>query len=120
MFKHEKLEVWREAIELTCRVYDATKGFPADERFGLTSQLRRSANSIAANIAEGCGRGSDRDYVRFLEIGYGSLMETVSHLEVARRMTFLDEARFQQLYEQAGRVGRMLSGLRKSLGHTES
>ena len=83
MFKHERLEVWQEAIQFVCDIYLQTRTFPSEERFGLTNQVRRSSNSVASNIAEGCSRSSDKEYIRYLEISYASLAETVSHLEVA-------------------------------------
>jgi four helix bundle protein len=73
MFRFEKLDVWRLAVELVDKVYIFTKVFPADERFGLTNQMRRAAVSISSNIAEGSGRISDKDFARFVEISYGSL-----------------------------------------------
>ncbi|MCA9077615.1 MAG: four helix bundle protein [Planctomycetaceae bacterium] len=85
MFRFQKLDVWQRAIRLSNRVYELTKTFPNEERFGLTSQMRRTAVSIAANIAEGSGRVSDRDFARFLEIAYGSLMETLSHAVIAEQ-----------------------------------
>jgi four helix bundle protein len=115
MFKHERLEVWQEAIQFVCDIYQQTRAFPSDERFGLTNQVRRSSNSIAANIAEGCSRSTDREYVRFLEIAYASLAETVSHLEVSLRLTFLSPENHKDLRDRAERIGRMLSGLRTSL-----
>jgi four helix bundle protein len=114
MFGFEKLDVWQSAIDFADSIYRTTKNFPAEERFGLTSQVRRSSVSVAANIAEGNGRFSQKDYVRFLEISYGSLMETVSHLAVARRQIFLNEPRHAALYSDAERLARMLSGLRSS------
>ena len=78
MFRFEKLDVWNKAIDYADLVYSLTKSFPADERFGLTSQMRRSAVSVSSNVAEGSGRSSDKDSARFIEIGYGSLMECVS------------------------------------------
>jgi 23S rRNA-intervening sequence protein len=75
MFRFERLVVWHKAIEFADHVYSATKGFPVDERFGLTSQLRRAAVSISSNIAAGSGRPSDKEFARFLEIAYGSVME---------------------------------------------
>ena len=116
MFRFEKLDVWQLAIEFSDQIYSATREFPADERFGLTNQLRRAAVSIAANIAEGSGRSSDRDFVRFIEIAYGSLMETVSHLRIAERPKFLSQPSAQVLIETADRLARMLSGFRKSRG----
>ncbi|MFO1007618.1 MAG: four helix bundle protein [Planctomycetaceae bacterium] len=115
MFKHERLEVWQEAIQFVCDIYLQTRTFPSEERFGLTNQVRRSSNSVAANIAEGCSRSSDKEYIRYLEISYASLAETVSHLEVALRLNFLSPEDHLSLRQPAERIGRMLSGLRTSL-----
>ncbi|MFV0442778.1 MAG: four helix bundle protein [Planctomycetaceae bacterium] len=115
MFKFEHLEVWKSAIALSDCVYVATRGFPSDERFGLTSQLRRSAVSIAANIAEGTGRGNDGDLLRFLDIAYGSLMETVSHITIAHRQKFLDDPTQRQLYEDCERLAKMINAFKNSL-----
>jgi len=115
MFGFEKLEVWQKAIEYADSVYADTRTFPDDERFGLTSQMRRSAVSISSNVAEGSGRSSRNDFGRFVEIGYGSLMECVSQSNIARRQDFLKQAAFNQLYQQADQLARMLSGLRASL-----
>src|SRR5690349_18588195 len=112
MFNFEKLEVWQVSIEYADAVYRATRSFPADERFGLTSQLRRASVSISSNIAEGGGRGSNRDFSRFVQIAYGSLMESVSQLKIARRQGFLEEPDHIELYRIAERVARMLSRLR--------
>jgi four helix bundle protein len=115
MFRFEKLDVWQMAVEFADRVYDATNRFPENERFGLTSQMRRSAVSVSSNIAEGTGRRTDTDFARFLEIAYGSLMEVVSQIEVARRQRILSSEDHRELYEAADRLARMLSGLRSSL-----
>lgn len=115
MFRFEKLDVWQKAIEYADRVYVATRDFPTDERFGLTSQLRRAGVSVSSNVAEGTGRSSDTEFARFVEIGYGSLMETVSQSHVARRQSFLAKTAFDDLYQRADQLARMLSGLRTSL-----
>jgi four helix bundle protein len=115
MFRFEKLDVWQNAAEFAEVVYRATSRFPDVERFGLTSQLRRSAVSISSNIAEGSGRASDADFGRFVEIAYGSLMEVVSQLQIAKRLTFLSEQQYAELYQACNRLARMLSGLRSSL-----
>lgn len=115
MFGFEKLEVWQKAIEFADEIYRVTAKFPSDERFGLTSQLRRAAVSISSNIAEGSSRSSKVDFARFVEIAYGSLMECVSQLHVAKRQGFIDEDRFTELVTAADRLTRMLSGLRASL-----
>ena len=115
MFRFEKLDAWREAIALAGEVYDATREFPREEQFGLTSQLRRAAVSISSNIAEGTGRASDTDFTRFVGIAYGSLMEVVSQLHVAKRQGFISEGVFQRLYSHAEKIARILSGLRSKL-----
>ena len=115
MFGFEKLEVWQKAIEYADCIYDVTRQFPDDERFGLTSQLRRSGISVSSNIAEGSGRGSNPDFARFVGIGYGSLLETVSQSHVARRQQFLPRQAFSDLYRRADQLARMLSGLKTSL-----
>lgn len=80
----KKLIVWKKAHEMTLNIYRTTKSFPKDEVYGLTSQLRRAASSIPANIAEGCGRNSDAELARFLQIAAGSASEVEYHLLLAR------------------------------------
>lgn len=116
MFNFEKLDVWRKAIDFADLVYGLTRSFPEDERFGLTSQMRRAAVSISSNIAEGSARHSRDDYSRFLEIATGSLFEVVSQSFIARKQGFLAETDFQTIYRAAEEQSRMLSGLRKFLG----
>ena len=115
MFNFEKLDVWRKAIDFADLVYSSTRSFPAEERFGLTNQMRRAAVSISSNIAEGCSRTSKTDFARFLEIATGSVFEVVSEAFVGRRQKFLDEKTFHPMYEAAQEQSRMLTGLRKSL-----
>lgn len=115
MFRFEKLEVWQKAVEHAGRVYQITRQFPDDERYGLTSQVRRSAVSISSNIAEGSGRTSDVDFARFLEIAYGSLMENVSQAKVANLQGFIQGCEYDALNRESERLARMLSGLRASL-----
>lgn len=91
MFRFEKLEVWQKAIIFADRIYAVTRSFPEDERFGLMSQMRRAAVSVSSNIAEGSGHSSDKDFARFVEIAYGSLMEVVSQLRLSLRQSFLKE-----------------------------
>jgi four helix bundle protein len=115
MFGFEKLEVWQRSIEFADAVYSATRDFPADERFGLTNQMRRAAVSISSNIAEGGARLSRKDFARFVEIATGPLYEVVSQSFVGRNQGFLSPEQFQFLYSAAEEQGRMLSGLRRSL-----
>jgi four helix bundle protein len=115
MFRFEKLEVWQRAIDHAGTIYDVTRSFPSDERFGLTSQMRRAAVSVSSNIAEGSGRTSDTDFARFLEFSYSSLMEVVSQSTVALRQDFLRKVLFDKIYQDAEELARMLSGLRGTL-----
>ena len=115
MFNFEKLDTWQEAIAFADLVYQLTRRFPDDERFGLTNQMRRAAVSISSNVAEGCSRSSRIDYARFIEIATGSLFEVVSQATISRNQGFISPDQFQQLYQAAEKQSRMLSGLRKSL-----
>ena len=115
MFNFEKLDTWQEAIAFADLVYTLARAFPDQERFGLTTQLRRASVSISSNIAEGCSRASPRDYARFLEIAAGSLFEVVSQATIGRNQGFLTEADDRQLHLAAEKQSRRLSGLRKSL-----
>ena len=112
---HQDLHVWQAAMVLVERVYAATSTFPTDERFGLTAQVRRAVVSVPSNIAEGRGRGSDAEFVRYCSIAYGSLMEVETQLELARRLGFLSEVAASELGNLTGEVGRMLNALRSSL-----
>jgi four helix bundle protein len=115
MFNFEKLDVWQKAIDFADLVYNHTRNFPVDERFGLTNQMRRAAVSISSNIAEGTSRMSQTDFGRFIEIATGSVFEVVSQSFIGRRRGFLNEENFRAMYSAADEIGRMLSGLRKSL-----
>ena len=96
-------------------VYEQTRSYPADERFGLVMQLRKAAISVSSNIAEGNGRGTTKDYVRFLMVSKGSLNEVRSQLAVSTRLGFVTANDIQSLERLCDRIGRMLMGLRKSL-----
>ena len=115
MFNFEKLDVWQKAIDFADLVYNHTRKFPSNERFGLTIQMRRAAVSVSSNIAEGTSRMSQTDFARFIEIATGSVFEVVSQSFIGRRQGFLNQEQFRALYTAAEEIGRMLSGLRKSL-----
>jgi four helix bundle protein len=102
------LRVWRAAHQLTLSVYRVTDNFPARERYALVSQLRRAAASVGANIAEGCGRGSDADARRCFQIALGSACEVLNHALLARDLGVLDEVAFATLEGEAAPVRRML------------
>jgi four helix bundle protein len=111
----EELEVWKKAIDLTEAVYQASRRWPADERFGLVQQIRRSASSVAANIAEGAERPGTKEFLRFLGIARGSLAETKTFLILAERLSYLEKGEAEELKNVSNEVGRMLSGLTRSL-----
>jgi four helix bundle protein len=115
MFNFEKLDVWQKAIDFADLIYNETRAFPAEERFGLTNQLRRGAVSISSNIAEGSSCSSKNDFARFAEIAAGSVFEAGSQAFIAWRQNFLSEDQFREIYANAEELSQMLSGLRKSL-----
>ena len=112
---HRDLIAWQKAVELVARSYELTKTFPSDERFGLTQQLRRAAVSIAANIAEGKGRGTTNELIRFLTIASGSLTELDTHFVIAQRLGYITSETLSEVERQIEEVGRIITGLRKSL-----
>lgn len=103
MFNFEKLEVWQKAVEFADLVYSQTRDFPADERFGLTNQMRRASVSISSNIAEGSSRISKKDFARFIEIACGSVFEVVSQSFIGRNQGFLSPEQFETLYRSRAR-----------------
>ena len=111
----QELNVWNRAMELTETVYELTKLFPPDERFGLTSQLRRACVSIASNIAEGRGRGSDRDFRHFLNIAQGSTFEVRTQLLLAIRLKIGPDAELHKAELLCVEVSRMLAAFIQSL-----
>jgi four helix bundle protein len=115
MKSYKELEVWQRAVELTVLVYRLTERFPAAEKFGLVSQIRRAASSVPANIAEGWGRGSTKEYVQFLLISRGSLMELEPHLIVASRLDYLNQQHLDQLQHETQATGMMLNRLIQAL-----
>jgi four helix bundle protein len=109
------LKVWHKAHQLTLVVYEVSCAFPAEENHGMTSQIRRAAASVPANIAEGCGRGSDRDLARFLQMAMGSASELEYHLLLARDLNLLDSSRHQDLETRTIEVKRMLAAFIQKL-----
>ena len=109
------LKVWEKAHHLTLVVYKATKSFPKEELYGLTSQIRRSCASIPANIAEGCGRRGDAEFARFLQIAMGSASELEYHLLLARDLNFLNISDYERLASDLTEVKRMLTSFTQKL-----
>jgi four helix bundle protein len=110
-----KLKVWEKAHRLTLAAYKATAQFPKAEYYDLARQLRRAAASIPANIAEGCGRNGQADFVRFLHIAMGSASEVEYHLLLARDLKLLEAGSHQHLAEEVTQVKRMLTALTQML-----
>lgn len=111
MRNYRDLQVWSKAHLLTLAAYKSTKGFPKEERYGLTSQIRRSVASIPANLAEGCGRRSDGEMARFVQIAMGSGAELSYHLLLARDLGLLENHDYNALNSGLTEVLRMLSAL---------
>src|SRR4030043_2420105 len=105
------LKVWERAHALTISLYKATKDFPKDELYGLTSQIRRSSSSIPMNIAEGCGRDSQAEMIHFFQIAMGSSSELEYQLLLVYDLHYLDEQVFLELTKELGEVRRMLNAL---------
>ncbi len=110
-----QLKVWERSHQLALTVYKATKEFPKEELYGLTSQIRRSSMSIPTNIAEGCGRFTDPDFARFVQIAMGSASETEYQLILARDLEFLPNDSYEKLQNDVEEVKRMLASLLKTL-----
>jgi four helix bundle protein len=109
------LVVWQKAHQLTLAIYEATTNFPKDELFGLTSQMRRAASSIPTNIAEGCGRSSDVELARFLDIAGGSASELEYQLILSRDLQWLDTESYKRLDDKLDEVKRMIYAFIKNL-----
>ena len=111
MRPHQKLEAWSKAIELVTDIYKSSEHFPKEERYGLTGQIRRAAVSIPANLAEGVGRRSQKEFAHFLSNSQGSASELETELIIANRLGYLDEATFMRLINHLERIGRLITGL---------
>ncbi|RJQ46773.1 MAG: four helix bundle protein [Nitrospiraceae bacterium] len=116
MKTYRDLGVWQKAMQLVTQVYFVTKEFPKEEIYGLTSQIRRCSVSIPSNIAEGYGRSSTNDYLRFLQIASGSLYELQTHLEICLNLKYLSKEIFEDVHEKSREIERMLSSLMRKLG----
>ena len=111
MWDYRNLDVWKRSIDLIAVVYDVTRKFPKEEMWGLSSQLRRAVVSISANIAEGCGRRTSKDYVAFLHNATGSVKEVESELFAAEKLGYISREELRGLLGELGEIGRMISGV---------
>ncbi|MGH9398602.1 MAG: four helix bundle protein [Terriglobia bacterium] len=111
MTSYKELDVWRKSVSLAVEVYSITNHFPREEKFGLTIQSRRAATSVPANIAEGWGRGSRKEYIQFLTVARGSLMELETHLTIARELAYATGDELEPVRTKITDVGKMLNKL---------
>jgi four helix bundle protein len=111
MKDYRSLKVWERAHGMTLQVYRVTANFPGEERFGLTSQIRRCSGSIGAHIAEGCGKRGNGEFQRFLQIASGSASELDYHLLLSHDLGFLDQTQYAKLSQDLGELRRMLASL---------
>jgi four helix bundle protein len=115
---YKDLIVWQKAMQLVTQAYIITKELPKEEIYGLSSQIRRSCISIPSNIAEGFGRRSKNDYIRFLQISTGSLYELQTQLEICLNLKYLSNKTYDEVYNQSREIERMLSSLIRKLSET--
>ena len=115
MLKFERLIVWQKALELTAQVHELTKKFPKDELYILTAQIKRAADSVALNIAEGSTGQTDPEFRQFLGYAVRSAVEVVGCLHIGRKREMINEKDFKRVYDQTVEVLRMIHGLRNSL-----
>jgi len=115
MRPHEKLDVWRAAVDFVVTIYKATESFPKEEKFGLTSQVRRAAISVPANIAEGAARRSPKEFAHFISNAQGSASELETELLIAHRLGYLRESVYLEMRDTLDKIGRMLIGLTRHL-----
>jgi four helix bundle protein len=112
MHNYKELKVWNKAVELATEIYSLTKQFPTDERFGLISQMQRSAVSISSNIAEGAGRRTPSQFAHFLTIAYGSCFELATQLMISKNLEYKSSDEYQAVDDKINETQKMYTGLR--------
>jgi four helix bundle protein len=112
---HHKLEVWKRSLKFVTKIYKITAQFPADEKFGLVSQMRRAAVSIPSNIAEGAARNSRKEFINFLHIAQGSSAELETQILISSNLDFVTPDQADPLLQELEEISRMIIGLQKSL-----
>jgi four helix bundle protein len=120
MHQFEKLKIWQKAMDLVVDVYKSTQNFPSEEKFGLTSQMRRSAVCIPSNIAVGSGRDSDKQFQYFLGIASGSTSELITHTFLSERLDLIDTVSTKRIVDQCVEINKMNRALYKTLSKTKS
>ena len=115
MRPHHQLDVWKKGVDFVVKVYQETKILLSEEKFGLTSQIRRAAVFIPANIAEGAGRKSEKEFLNFLSIAQGSASELETELLIACRLNYIQKIKYNEMLTDLDDIGRMLTGLSNHL-----
>ena len=113
IYSFEKLEVWKESVELVKIIYKLTNDFPSDERFGLISQMKRTAISIASNISEGTSRSTNKDKAHFTTISYSSTMELLNQVIISKELEYISQHEYDRVRLQITKISNMLNALRK-------
>nr|WP_321407735.1 four helix bundle protein [uncultured Carboxylicivirga sp.] len=115
MKTYREIKAWQKSMDFVTKIYHYTEIFPESEKFGLTNQIRRAAVSVPSNIAEGFGRNSLPDFIRFLNIARGSLFELQTQIEISRNLNFLQQEIFEELENNAVEIEKIINALIKSL-----
>ncbi|NNE66763.1 MAG: four helix bundle protein [Pyrinomonadaceae bacterium] len=115
MRPHERLNVWKKSIDLSVSIYNVTECFPKREWYGLAQQLRRASVSVSSNIAEGSARSSKKEFLHFLAIAQGSASEIATQILIAKRLGYVSSEEYRSFYADSDEIGRMISGLRKTI-----
>lgn len=116
---YEDLQIWQKAMSLAELIYQITGQFPSEEKYGLVSQLRRCAVSIPSNIAEGCARESQKEFLQFLSVAQGSTTQLKTQILLSQRISYIDDIRTQKLVSATEEIAKMLYGLRRSLSSNQ-
>jgi four helix bundle protein len=114
-FPFEKLEIWNLSIDLVLKIYQITKKFPDDEKFGIISQTRRASTSVAANISEGSSRLSPKDKARFFQMSFGSLMEVLNFLIIAEKLNYISDEEITELRKSIGELSNKINAYHKKI-----
>lgn len=115
MHNYRELKVWNKSVELATAIYENTVDFPVEEKYGLISQIRRSAVSIASNIAEGAGRGTTPQFIQFLTIAYGSCYELSTQLIISKNLNYLTNEQLEKIVNQITEIQKMIYRLKESI-----
>lgn len=118
MKSHKDLEVWRASIDLARDIYELTRAYPKEEQYGIVTQMRRAAVSVASNIAEGAARQGNKEFLQFLYIALGSASELDTQIEISRKIGFSDGHRLDEVHKHLETISKMLQGLIHSVKRT--